>query len=404
MTRRPVGRSSTTTRSTVLDLIRTGGEVTRVDLADRSGLTEMTISKVVRELLKDGVVEEAGQARSTGGKPPVLLRLSAAQRFAVGVALDAKAVLVVLCTLTGVVVRRRELPGTDGREPSSVLDDVVRAVQVVLTESGVSLSSLVGVGVANGGRKGQRSWDADAVVSDRWERFPVAEELSERLDGALVTVSNDANCAALGHFWASRDTDRDFALVYVSYGIGVAIVINGDVYRGASGNAGEIGHVVAEPGGDPCWCGARGCLETVGPPRGVVRQVRADAALAASLDVRGGETDEAVYGRFAASVRAGDDPSLALLRRSTAATARTLLGLVNVLDVAHLVLTGPGLAELGTHVLAEVRATLEASSVVSGVHPVSVELGGVTADTAAVGAAAVVLHGTLTPHHVAGRT
>ena len=90
-----------------------------------------------------------------------------------------------------------------------------------------------------------------------------------RLTGIPVTRENDANCAALGEYWTTGSASRDFVTFYMAYGIGCGIVLSGSIFRGASGNAGEIGHILADPNGQDCWCGRRGCLDTIASPRSV---------------------------------------------------------------------------------------------------------------------------------------
>ena len=90
------------------------------------------------------------------------------------------------------------------------------------------------------------------MISDPWEAFDVGPHLARRT-GLPVTVENDANCAALGAVWTSNQATRSLLTVYMAYGIGAGIVLQGELYRGVSGNAGEIGHRSVQPGGGPCW-------------------------------------------------------------------------------------------------------------------------------------------------------
>ena len=175
------GRSYAETRSAVLDLIRSSGGISRVGLARRSALAEATISKIVKELITEGLVVESGFAESTGGKRPVLLRLNDVGVCALGVTMDFHRCVVVLCGLDGTELARREAPGTGRDDPPIALDRLATAVVDLLESEQVDRSSIIGLGVATGGRRGSPlGWVVDASFVDVWESYPVEEELAAR--------------------------------------------------------------------------------------------------------------------------------------------------------------------------------------------------------------------------------
>lgn len=392
------GRSSSETRSAVLDLIRSSGRISRVDLARRSALTEATISKIVKELLAAGLVVQAGYAQSTGGKRAELLRLNGGGLLAVGLTLDFNRSTVVLCGADGAELARLEAPGTAFDEPAVALERLAAAVESLLAREGVERGSVAGVGVAVAGRRGSPMGGVvDTGFFDAWEPYPVVAEL-QRMIGLPVLRENDANCAALGEFWSSKEPSRDFVAIYMSSGIGAGIVIDGAIYRGASGNAGEIGHVMVEPDGDDCWCGARGCLETVASPRAIVRVVRADDGLRTRLDIDDETPNPEVYRRLTALAEDGDPRAAAILERAAGYFAIAVGALVNTLDLDLVVLAGSGFAGTGDAFLGAVRRRIERTAFMRELHPISVRLAAAGSETAALGAASVVLHRHLTPH------
>ena len=395
------GRSSAETRSAVLDLIRASGEISRVDLARRSALTEATISKIVKELLAAGVVVHSGYAESTGGKRPALLRLGGGGVHAVGLTLDFHECVIVLCGADGTELARRRVAGLGRDHPPEVLDRLAGAVEDVLAGEGVPRSTIIGLGVASAGRRGSPlGWVVDTSFFDVWEPFDVERELARRT-GLAVVRENDADCAALGEFWTAQEPARDFVTVYASHGIGCGIVINGAIYRGASGNAGEIGHTVVDPDGMACWCGSRGCLETVASPRAIVREVLADEGLRAGLAVDERTEEAEVYRRFAERTESGDEAALRILGVATDALAAAVGNLVNTLDLDLVVLAGSGYAGLSEAFLAAVRARVEQTAFMRELHPITVRLAAAGSGSAALGAASVVLHRHLTPHRSA---
>jgi predicted NBD/HSP70 family sugar kinase len=274
------GRTYAETRSAVLDLIRSEGEISRSQIARRSALIEKTISGIVKSLIDCGVIVEAGYAKSTGGKRPVLLRLNDKDMYAVGVTFDVARCLVVLCAINGTEIGRSELRGTGTEQPAAVLKRIAAALQRLLQRRDIDKTSIVGICVAMGGRRGTpEGWHVNAPWVDLWEPFPTEDELA-RLTGISVSRENDANCAALGEYWTTGKSSRDFVTFYQAYGIGCGIVVGGSIYRGSSGNADEIGHTLADPAGQDCWCGRRGCLHTVASPRAVTDLIARTPGLA----------------------------------------------------------------------------------------------------------------------------
>ena len=396
--RRLKGRSSAETRSAVLDLIRSEGEISRSELARRSELTEKTISVIVKSLIYSGVIIESGYAKSTGGKRPVLLRLNDKRLYAVGVTFDLARCLLVLCGVDGVEVARSELRGTGTDHPSAMLKRISAALQRLLARHEIDRDSVVGICVAMGGRRGvPQGWPADRSP-DLWEGFDTEVELA-RLTGLSVIRENDANCAALGEYWTSGDADRDFLTVYMAYGIGCAFVIGGSLYRGVSGNAGEIGHIVADPAGPACWCGRRGCLDVVASPRATAEQILASRMLRRACDVSTGMGFGPVYTRFGECVRTGTAAVRDLFDTASGYIADCVVDLVNTLDLDLITLAGPGFAELGDEYRQVITQRLEQNAFMRDVHPITVRLGACGSDAAALGAASVVLHRELTPHH-----
>jgi predicted NBD/HSP70 family sugar kinase len=405
MARRLKGASSADTRSAILDLIRSSGSVSRIELAEKSGLTEATISKIVRALIDGGLVVEAGYAESTGGKRPVLLELNAASSYALGVSLDYARISLVLCDINGTVLHSHSIAGAGRSKPPTVIDRVAREIGRFLDKHGVARADVIGIGVSGAGRVDTQG---GALRSSRqtteWEEFAIEAALGEAA-GLPVILENDANCAALGEFWSGRvSTAHDFATIYMATGIGCGIVINGDIYRGASSNAGEIGHMSLEIDGPECFCGSRGCLEVLATPAAVVRNARGDAALwdRLGLQEQEGEDVRTSFGTIATAATTGDASAEALVLRSARYLAVAVLGLTNVLDLDRVYLAGPGFATIGPLYLGVVRDVLERLARMRKVHPVAVEMGATGPAAAARGAASVVLHSHLTPHHLRG--
>ncbi|MEU3476706.1 ROK family transcriptional regulator [Streptomyces sp. NPDC033754] len=275
----------------VLDLLRTAGEagISRLELAERTGLTPQAVSKITARLRAEGLAAEAGHRASTGGKPRTVLRLVPSAGYAVGVHLDRDELTTLLTDLAGTVVALRRRPVDLGEGAGPVLDAVTGEVRALLAarpgsgesvaagpgesvaagpgESvaagpGESVGPVLGIGVAMPGPLDHRAGVPGRVTGfPSWDGCPVRDELARRL-GLPVVLDKDTNAAALG--LALRPTaPGSFAYVHLGTGLGAGLVLGGAPLRGDRTGAGEFGHQTVQLDGPPCGCGGRGCLEVL---------------------------------------------------------------------------------------------------------------------------------------------
>lgn len=390
-----------TSRSAVLDLIRAAGTISRVGLISATGLTGATISTVVRRLINDGLVLETGRAESTGGKPRVLLQLNQSSRFAVGVHLDHSGISYVLTNLGGAVVARMSRAGIGVEDPPVVVKRIARQVHGLIEGVGIDHSRVLGLGLVSPGPLTPGSGMRLMPPSMRhWEDFPLERALREAV-GLPVTLENDSTASAIGEYWSGGVGDATtFAAVFMGTGIGAGLLVNGSAYRGASGNAGEIGHISCDINGPPCWCGARGCTESVAGPAAVVAAARADESISRAVGLDAGRQNSTIASDFGAVARAavrGDAGARELLERSARYLAVATRTLANIMDLDLVVLTGPSLAVAGAIYLPVVQAELDRSFFARATHPITVRLSRSAATAAAIGAAAIVLQSELVP-------
>ncbi|WP_459737408.1 ROK family transcriptional regulator [Streptomyces sp. E-15] len=273
---RPAGANLGLVRShntaLVLGLLREAGAagISRLELAERTGLTPQAVSKITARLREAGFAAEAGHRASTGGKPRTVLRLVPEAGHAVGVHLDRDELRVVLVDLDGAVVAERRAALDLGAGAEAVLGAVraaVRAVAGELTGDAelAGVRSLVGVGVALPGPLDHARGVLHRVTGfPEWDGFPLRDALAERL-GVPVVVDKDTNAAALGLAagGAGDAAGGSFAYLHLGTGLGAGLVIGGTVHRGARTGAGEFGHQVVQLDGPLCECGDRGCVEVL---------------------------------------------------------------------------------------------------------------------------------------------
>ncbi|MER8070125.1 ROK family transcriptional regulator [Streptomyces sp. NPDC094034] len=260
----------------VLDLLRTAGEggISRLELAERTGLTPQAVSKITARLRTEGMAAEAGRRASTGGKPRTVLRLVPSAAYAVGLHLDRDELTAVLVDLAGTPVAVRRVPFDLGAgaerviEAAAVQVDAVRAEagragRVVAERGGPELrgGELLGVGVAMPGPLDHTTGVPRRVTGfPQWDGFPLRDALAARLQLPVV-LDKDTNAAALG--LALRGPGDSFVYLHLGTGLGAGLVLGGTLHRGARTGAGEFGHQVIQLDGPLCECGSRGCIEAL---------------------------------------------------------------------------------------------------------------------------------------------
>jgi predicted NBD/HSP70 family sugar kinase/biotin operon repressor len=265
-------RLRATNRRAVLAALAADGPQSRADLARATGLSRTTVSSLVQDLIGVGqAVETSDRGRphkGGSGRPPLLVAATSAHGAVAGIDIGHHHVRVAVADQSGSVLAEDVRPVDVDDHGSATLDRVTRMVRSLARESGLEVARLRGVGLCIPAPIDRRSAQIRSGVLAGWRDLAPAEQLVERL-GVPVTADNDANLGALAelHHGVAHGVG-DFAYLKLASGVGAGLVLGGRLYRGATGIAGEIGHVQIAEHGQVCRCGNRGCLETeVSVPR-----------------------------------------------------------------------------------------------------------------------------------------
>jgi predicted NBD/HSP70 family sugar kinase len=255
-----------------------GGGISRLELAERTGLTPQAVSKITARLRAEGLAEEAGRRASTGGKPRTELRLTAGARCAVGAHLDGETLTAVVADLAGRTVAERAVPLDLALPVEAGLTAIVHELRATVD---LAPAPVLGAGVGIRGPLDHRTGTLHGVTGfPHWSGCPLRAELTRGL-GLPVAVDKNTNTAALSILSeaATPPGGGSFAYLHLGTGLGAALVLDGEVYRGGRAGAGEFGHQVVQLDGPPCKCGKRGCLEALC----LAAVARGDSARAARL-------------------------------------------------------------------------------------------------------------------------
>jgi glucokinase-like ROK family protein len=374
-------------RSLVLKIISEQRNISRAEIARVTGLTRTTVSDLVSELITDRLVEEVGHGESMGGKSPILLALAENSRFLVGLDLAHDQFYGAIVNLRGMIQQTVELPvdGLTGEEALKAVFDVLD----LLTAS--AFTPLVGIGVSTQGLVNSRDGVVITAVNLGWRNLPLARILQERYQ-IPVFVINDSQAAALGEYTFGEGYQQSNNLVVITarHGIGSGIILNGELYQGDGGGAGEIGHVtMVREGGLPCRCGTIGCLETVASTQAVIRQVQLLSGDPAGIN-RTQLSHRDAYDAVIRGYEGGDPQIIHVVMNAAHFMGLAISNLVGTLNIHRIVLSGE-MTRFGQPWLDVIRETMEETTLYGLARETHVEIGTLGENGVLLGATALVL-------------
>ncbi len=344
---------------TVLQAIFWSEGSSRFALADRLEFSKSKTNSLVASLLDLGLLEESGLRGSTGGRRPETLQLSPALGVLIGVDLGATSLdVAVLRPDLTVLARHTEV--TDVRSgPGVVLPRLRVLMRQLLAQCNVTAQQVIGIGL---GVPGPVDFESAQLVNPplmpEWDSFSIRDYLREEFS-APVFVDNDVNLMALGELWRLQGELQNFLVIKVGTGIGCGIVCHGEVYRGANGSAGDVGHICVALDGPRCHCGKLGCLEVMAAAPAIVRSATEaanageSALLAVSLEAHGVLTPELV----GQASRNGDAAANRIIQEAGSLIGQMLASVVNFFNPSH-VFIGGGLTRIGPLLLSSVRQSV----------------------------------------------
>ena len=253
-------------RERVVGALRERGHASQAEIARMTGLSRTTVHTLVNELKDSGVVHEveAGVPDFRGGRPSVLLMLRDSSLAVVGIDFGHSHVGVAVANIGHDVLAERRCDLDVSHNARAALETAARMVEEVLAEARVERKSVIGAGIGIPGPLDRVLGAAgSATILPGWTGIRIRSDMRDRL-AMPVEIENDANLGALAELtWGAGRECSNFANIKAATGIGAGLVVDGRLLRGASGTAGEIGHTTLDESGALCYCGNRGCLETV---------------------------------------------------------------------------------------------------------------------------------------------
>jgi predicted NBD/HSP70 family sugar kinase len=353
-------------RLRVLEVVRERGSVSRAEIAGETGLARSTVSTLIGELQRAGLVVEQDEPRvgsAQAGRPPLLLSLDPRAGAVLGIQFDHSYVRVAVADLSLTLLAEAARDLDVDHDAASGIDAAAALAEDVLARAGLDRDLLIGAGAGLAGPIGRATGAVgSSTILPAWDGVDVAARLGERL-GLPMHVDNDANLGALAEsvLGAGRGV-QEMAYVMLSSGIGAGLILGGQLYRGAGGTAGEIGHVPVDETGPMCRCGNRGCLETF---------VGADALVEL---LRRSHGPDFTVDRMIALARDGDPGCQRVLADAGHTVGNVAAGLCNQFNPARIVVGGV-LARAGDLLLEPLRQAVRRHAIPSAADDVEVVAG-----------------------------
>jgi predicted NBD/HSP70 family sugar kinase len=353
MTKHPLGSRNlmrAINTSAVLNTIKTHGSISRTEIARLTGLSAATVTGITAELIEKSLIFEKEEGDSRGGRRPILLAINPRGGYVVGIKLMEERVIGAITDLESTLIAKHTEQLRDHSLDNAV-DTLVAVIDALVMAVGIGPKQLLGIGIGLAGIIDAKQGVLRHSPIFGWRDVPLVEILRSRIN-VPVHIDNDVNTLTLTEqlFGAGQGIDN-FLTVTIGRGVGMGIVVNGQLYRGASGGAGEFGHTVMDPEGPLCACGKKGCIETYVSDPGLLRQASesfAQGALSKNVE----NVDELI-----ALADEGDSVAQGIFTQAGDKLGQGIANMINLLSPEEIIISGEGV-RAGEHLFAPMRETI----------------------------------------------
>ncbi len=340
---------NTMNKRNVLQAIRASGQVFKAEIARSTGLSIPTVMKITDELIARGLVKETGKGESSGGKPPQLLEFVQDRHYVVGVDIGTTNILCILMDMSANIVYKHSVPTMVDDSPDVIIDRIAASIDTVIAQSEVEQECLLGIGLGMPGLLDKETGTVLFSPDFHWERIELLSALKARYAMPMV-VHNVTHSMAMAQKWFGygRDDVNSFICVNLGHGIGSALFLDGELFSGGSGSAGELGHMTMEKDGPICVCGNPGCLEALASGDAIARRARAEISVLEDAIIRKKADEGRLEAKdvFEAAGRQ-NDAAQRIIGDAAEYIGLALAKVINLLDPEMIVLEG-GLSRAGS--------------------------------------------------------
>ncbi len=315
----------------LFEAVLTRGPLSRRDAAKVTGLSAASVTKLVKPMIRHGYLVENEREAGVPGRPQIPLQVDPTRHNAVGIKLMDGEIVGVVVDLHAEVQSAHRMKYAD-TTPDGVVDAIEQMTAILRERSSAAQDRLLGIGIGVGGHVNGTTGEVVASPFLNWHNVALRQLVADRMSLPVV-IENDVNTLAVAEQWfGAGSTFPSFALVTIGAGVGCALVLDGQLWRGVSGVAGEFGHMIVDPGGPECHCGKRGCLEAL----------VGDTAIAAAMSAAAGRRITRIS-QVISAAHAGDPDARRVFSQAGVALGRAIAALLNLLNPPLLILSGEGI-------------------------------------------------------------
>ncbi len=374
----------------LVDLIRKYGEFSKSDLVSFTDYSRTKITSCIDSLLDKNIIVANNVTEYTGGRRSKKFSLNGNFGLVAGVDIGATSIDLGIADFSGRLLMRHSEPASVKDGPIIILGRVCTLLEDLLHQNGLNSDKLNGIGI---GVPGPVDFSVGSLVSPPimpgWDRYPIIQTVQQWFPSSNVVVDNDVNVMALGERYqgAGRGVEN-LIFIKIGTGIGAGIICEGKIYRGASGCAGDIGHICVDKTGPLCHCGNHGCLEAVAAgPAIAERSLSAAQAGKSPIMLQYYERNGNVLRAddVGSASREGDAAAIEIIRESGQFIGDVLAGLVNFYNPGMIVIGG-GVSNLGDQLLSSIRQTVLHRSLPLATRDLLIVFSEIGADAGVIGA------------------
>ena len=261
-------------RAIVINTILNYGPVSRTRISEFTDLGLSTVSNIVADLIKKELIYETGEEESSGGRRAILLEFNCNDRFVLGIKIGLDGIIIGLINMKSKVLDQHFIPSPIKSNEKIVLEVLIKAIRDLINKKHIKAKKIVGCGIGVSGLVNQKEGILVFSKILGWKKIRFKELLEKEFDFPIF-IDKDVNVLTLAEkrFGVGKKINN-FICITIGKGVGAGIVINGDIYHGSYGGAGDFGHIIIDKDGPLCYCGKRGCLETFSSDQFIINKIK----------------------------------------------------------------------------------------------------------------------------------
>ncbi|MCD6471687.1 ROK family transcriptional regulator [Candidatus Aerophobetes bacterium] len=352
-------------RTFVVNTILKYEPISRTKIAELTELSLSTVSNIVASLIEKGLVQETGEDKSKGGRKPIMLELNPRIGLAIGIKIGLDGIVAALVNLKGTVLYQISRSIPPKKDKKNVIKSVVEVIRNLVKEARIDFGHVIGCGI---GVSGLVDSSCGALIYSAilgWKNIQF-KKLLEKEFNIPVFVDKDVNALALGErrYGAARGINN-FVCITIGTGIGAGIILNGEIYHGNSGGAGELGHTIIDKNGPLCYCGKHGCLETFSSESFIIKEakkalIKGEKTLIKNL-LNNNDLDNLSVSTIIEAAYKGDTIAKNIFEQAGKNLGIGISNFINIVDPEMILMEGRGM-EAGKFILRPMQKAIKENS------------------------------------------